>query len=139
MRRYNGKLIYQGIIALIWILGWVPLLILILVPSTLDRFADKTNEIWAVFLSSTVPFLAQILTGLTIEIKGVSRSTPHGGLFIVAAIISVTYLFIHYCFFLVTPFSRSTYLDILVHHKDLLIAMQSLVGISLGAFFLIRK
>ncbi len=123
-------------LAALWFGGAATLFLLLIVQSTLGRYADRTSDAWSWFLPTIMPTLSLIIGVLVIDAVGRSvAANADRFLFRLTLGISTCYLLAVLLVIVMQPFSELEPIDLMNQSNLWLGPLQGLVAAALGAFF----
>jgi hypothetical protein len=126
----------QNRLAALWLMAGGAIFVLLLAQTVGGKYGRQAERAWAWFVPAVVPTLSIILSSIAFAAtKRVDRTTVEMRAYRISFLLSAFYLLVVLSTLLLQPFSDLSPLEFLAMSHLWLGALQSIVGVALGAFF----
>ena len=128
-------------LAIIWLVCSSILFAILIAQTIFKHYGDKGGEAWSWFLPMIMPTLTLMITVVVSDYLDKTISAPVEGrfMYVLCALLSVSYLFVLGLTFFLSPLSPWTPLELMKQSSLYLGPFQGLVAGALGAFFVSKS
>jgi hypothetical protein len=128
-------------LALIWLGGSAPILLIVILQSLVGKYGDRTQDAWSWLLPTLMPQLSAIVAvlGYTAQDPKFSNTVVRRSFYRVAAYLSIAYLGLVLLTILIQPLTGAGPLDLMNRSNLWMGPLQGLVASALGVLFVSRQ
>jgi len=128
-------------LAIIWLICSGILFVILIVQTIFKHYGEKAAEAWSWFLPMIMPTLGLIIAVLVRDFRDATTEVPAASrfMYVLCALLSISYLFVLGLTFLLSPFSPWTPLELMKQASLYLGPFQGIVAGALGAFFVSKS